>query len=209
MVTMLTPARAAIDSMVAARRPPSIRRSAAASRTASRARSLRGRPAGGREGMTELMLAGYILNVAYRNNNTVRNVHELVVDELGGATVSDTIAPVKPGSGVSRGLVLLFAVACGVSVANLYYAQPLLDTIARTFVTNSGTAGLVVTLAQVGFAVGLALLVPLGDLVSRRRLVPVVLIITAAALVASALAPDIGVLIAVALIVGAGSVMAQ
>jgi predicted MFS family arabinose efflux permease len=106
-------------------------------------------------------------------------------------------------------LVVLFAAACGLSVANLYYAQPVLDSIAKTFVTNSGTAGLVVTLAQIGYAVGLALLVPVGDLMSRRRLVPIVLIISAGALVASALAPDIGVLIAVALIVGAGSVMAQ
>jgi predicted MFS family arabinose efflux permease len=106
-------------------------------------------------------------------------------------------------------LVLLFAVACGLSVANLYYAQPLLDTIAKSFGTNSGTAGLVVTLAQIGYAIGLALLVPVGDLVSRRRLVPIVLVINAGALVVSAVAPDIGVLIAVASIVGAGSVMAQ
>jgi len=142
------------------------------------------------------------LYVAFRN---------FVTGEPEGTTVPDTIATatIKPGSGLSRGLVLLFATACGLSAANLYYAQPLLDTIAKTFITSSGTAGLVVTLAQIGYAVGLALLVPLGDLVSRRRLVPVVLTITAAALVASALAPDIGVLIAVALIVGAGSVMAQ
>jgi predicted MFS family arabinose efflux permease len=116
---------------------------------------------------------------------------------------------VEPGSGLSRGLVLLFATACGLSVANLYYAQPVLDSIAKTFVVNSGTAGLVVTLAQIGYALGLALLVPVGDLVARRRLVPIVLVISAGALVASAVAPDIGVLIAVALIVGAGSVMAQ
>jgi len=119
------------------------------------------------------------------------------------------VGNVRPSSGLSRGLVLLFAVACGLSVANLYYAQPVLDSIAKTYLTNSGTAGLVVTFAQIGYALGLALLVPVGDLVARRRLVPIVLIISAVALVASAVAPDIGVLIAVALIVGAGSVMAQ
>jgi predicted MFS family arabinose efflux permease len=106
-------------------------------------------------------------------------------------------------------LVLLFAAACGLSVANLYYAQPILDGIAKTFVTSSGTAGLVVTLAQIGYAVGLVLLVPVGDLVSRRRFIPVILVFCAGGLVASALAPSIGVLISVALIVGAGSVMAQ
>ncbi|MGH9132105.1 MAG: MFS transporter [Acidimicrobiales bacterium] len=109
----------------------------------------------------------------------------------------------------SRGLVLIFAVACGASVANLYYAQPILHTIARSFGTGSGTAGLVVTLSQIGYAAGLALLVPLGDLVSRRHLVPIVLVVTTGGLLVSALAPDIGVLIAVALVVGAGSVVAQ
>jgi predicted MFS family arabinose efflux permease len=112
-------------------------------------------------------------------------------------------------SGMSRALVLLFAVACGVSVANLYYAQPVLDDIAKSFGTSSGTAGLVVTFAQIGYAVGLALLVPLGDLLARRWLVPAVLLLTAGGLVVSASAPGIGVLIAVGLIVGAGSVAAQ
>ena len=106
-------------------------------------------------------------------------------------------------------MVLLFAVACGVSVANLYYAQPLLDTIAKSFGTTSGTAGLVVTAAQIGYALGLAFLVPLGDLLARRWLVPMVLLVTAGGLLASAAAPDIGVLIAVGLVVGAGSVAAQ
>jgi predicted MFS family arabinose efflux permease len=110
---------------------------------------------------------------------------------------------------LSKGLVLLLAVACGVGVANLYYAQPILDTIARSFGTSPGTAGLVVTFGQIGYAAGLALLVPLGDLVSRRRLVPTMLLITTAGLLASAAAPAIGVLIAVALIVGVTSVVAQ
>jgi predicted MFS family arabinose efflux permease len=112
-------------------------------------------------------------------------------------------------SGMSQAMVLLFAVACGVSVANLYYAQPVLDTLAKSFGTSSGTAGLVVTSAQIGYALGLAFLVPLGDLLARRWLVPVVLLVTAGGLLASAAAPDIGVLIAVGLVVGAGSVAAQ
>lgn len=120
-----------------------------------------------------------------------------------------TVIPVDRRSGISRALVLLFAVSCGVSVANLYYAQPVLDDIAKSFGTSSGTAGLVVTFAQIGYAVGLALLVPLGDLLTRRWLVPLVLTVTAVGLVVSASAPDIGVLIAVGLVVGAGSVAAQ
>ncbi|MGD0880374.1 MAG: MFS transporter [Acidimicrobiales bacterium] len=112
-------------------------------------------------------------------------------------------------AGLPRGLVVVFAVACGLSVANLYYAQPILDNITRSFGTSEATAGLVVTLSQIGYALGLALLVPLGDILARRRLLPVVLVITTAGLVVSALAPSIGVLVGVALIVGAGSTVAQ
>ena len=125
------------------------------------------------------------------------------------ADTTTSSAPVARRSGISRPLVMLFAVSCGVSVANLYYAQPVLDDMAKSFGTSSGTAGLVVTFAQIGYAVGLALLVPLGDLLMRRWLVPAVLSATAVGLVVSASAPDIGVLIAVGLVVGAGSVAAQ
>jgi predicted MFS family arabinose efflux permease len=106
-------------------------------------------------------------------------------------------------------LMAVFAVACGLSVANLYYAQPLLHTIAGALHCGSGEAGLVVTASQIGYAVGLAFLVPVGDIISRKRITPAVLIITAAAMIASALAPTISVLIAVAIVVGLGSVAAQ
>ena len=125
---------------------------------------------------------------------------------LEGEAAITTEAAHNPMSGR---LVLVFAVACGLAVANLYYAQPILDTMARAFGVSAATAGLVVTFSQIGYAAGLALLVPLGDLLSRRRLVPVVLAVTACGLVASAVAPHIGVVIAVALVVGCGSVVAQ
>jgi len=111
--------------------------------------------------------------------------------------------------GIGRGMVLLFAVATGLSVANLYYAQPILGAIAGDFHTGSGTAGLVVTLSQAGYAAGLALLVPLGDLMIRRRLVPAVLAVTTVGLVLSAAAPSVMMLVGVALLVGLGSVAAQ
>jgi predicted MFS family arabinose efflux permease len=121
----------------------------------------------------------------------------------------DVLAEDKAAPGLSRLLVLVFAVACGLSAANLYYAQPVLHTIARSFGASTATAGLIVSSAQVGFAAGLALLVPVGDLVARRRLIPLVMIVTAASLVATAVSPGIGLMIGVALIVGAGSVAAQ
>jgi predicted MFS family arabinose efflux permease len=124
--------------------------------------------------------------------------------------VSVTTAPdQRAHETMGRALVLLFAVACGVSAANLYYAQPVLPSIVKTFGTSSGSAGLIVTFAQIGYAAGLILLVPLGDLLPRRRLVPVLLSLTTVALIVSSAAPDIGVLVAVSLLVGAGSVAAQ
>ncbi|HEV7528569.1 MAG TPA: MFS transporter [Solirubrobacteraceae bacterium] len=110
---------------------------------------------------------------------------------------------------LSSRLVLLLAVACGAAVANLYYAQPLLSTIAHDFGTSDGTAGLLVTASQVGYAVGLVLLVPLGDLLERRRLITGVLVVTALALAATAAAPSFSLLAAALLVVGVTSVVAQ
>jgi predicted MFS family arabinose efflux permease len=110
---------------------------------------------------------------------------------------------------LSRALVLLFAVACGISAANLYYAQPVLGSIAQSFHSNSGTAGLIITLAQIGYAIGLAFILPLGDIFPRRWLVPSVLLITVAGLVVSAFAPSMSVLVVFAFVVGLGSVAAQ
>jgi predicted MFS family arabinose efflux permease len=110
---------------------------------------------------------------------------------------------------LSSRLVLLMAVACGAAVANLYYAQPLLNTIAHDFGTSDGTAGLLVTASQIGYAVGLVLLVPLGDLLERRRLITGVLVVTALALAATAAAPSFDLLAAALLVVGVTSVVAQ
>ena len=106
---------------------------------------------------------------------------------------------------LSSRLVVLLAVACGATVANLYYAQPLLDTIARALNVSSGTAGLLVTATQAGYVAGLVLIVPLGDLLQRRRLVSRLLVIDALALAAATVAPSIGVLAAALAVVGVSS----
>ncbi|HZX05191.1 MAG TPA: hypothetical protein VFF46_19770, partial [Kribbella sp.] len=69
-----------------------------------------------------------------------------------------------------RGRVLL-AVAAGVAVATVYFAQPLLVTIGQDLGIAAGTVGLFVTVTQAGYALGLFFLVPLGDLLDRRRLI--------------------------------------
>jgi predicted MFS family arabinose efflux permease len=76
----------------------------------------------------------------------------------------------SPSGSVSRGLVLVLAGACGLAVANLYYAQPLLHELAVAFGASPAGAGLVVTVTQAGYAVGLLFLVPFGDLLDRRSL---------------------------------------
>jgi predicted MFS family arabinose efflux permease len=111
--------------------------------------------------------------------------------------------------GLSPRLVLLLAVACGATVANLYYAQPLLDTIARSLGTSSGTAGLLVTATQAGYVAGLLFIVPLGDLLQRRKLVSLLLVLDACALAAAAAAPSFGVLATALALVGVTSVAAQ
>ncbi|HYW77621.1 MAG TPA: MFS transporter, partial [Gammaproteobacteria bacterium] len=106
-------------------------------------------------------------------------------------------------------LVYIMAIACGAAVANLYYAQPLLDTLAQYFDISTGTAGLVVALTQLGYVAGLALIVPLGDLLQRRRLIVTVSVGTAIALAGAAVSPGIDLFLVASLAIGLTAVVAQ
>jgi predicted MFS family arabinose efflux permease len=108
-----------------------------------------------------------------------------------------------------RRLTLVLAVACGLAVANIYYAQPLLGTLARSFGVGQGSAALVVTLTQIGYAAGLLFLVPVGDLLENKALATRVLIGTAAALAVAAAAPSLAVFLVASLVVGLTSVVVQ
>ena len=101
------------------------------------------------------------------------------------------------------------AVATGLAVANNYYAQPLLPVIGRTLHVGPEITGLVVTVAQVGYALGLLFLLPLGDLVERRRLIVVLSLATALGLVWLGASPSAPWLLVGALLVGVTSVVAQ
>ncbi|ENW81699.1 hypothetical protein F909_01383 [Acinetobacter sp. ANC 3929] len=80
-------------------------------------------------------------------------------------------------------LIWLFAIASGLSVANVYYAQPLLDAIAQDLTIRYATVGSVILVTQIGCAVALLLLVPLGDRMDRRRLMQLQLLALVAALI--------------------------
>ena len=79
-------------------------------------------------------------------------------------------SPHDAGSTMPTWLVMLLAVACALSVANVYYAQPLLDAIGREFGMDDSAVGIVITATQLGCALALLFVVPLGDLLDRRRL---------------------------------------
>ena len=112
-------------------------------------------------------------------------------------------------TGMTPARTLLFAVAGGAAVGNLYWAQPLLDEIASSLGTSAAVAGLLVTLTQVGYALGILLVVPLGDVLDRRRLIPGVLVASAVALLFAAVAPSFAVLLVALALVGLTTVAGQ
>ncbi len=113
-------------------------------------------------------------------------------------------------TGVSTSLAWLFAIASGLSVANVYYAQPLLDALARDFGISHAAVGGVITATQLGCALALLFLVPLGDRVDRRRLMAMQMLALTFALVAVGMAQSTLALLAGMLAVGLlGTAMTQ
>lgn len=106
-------------------------------------------------------------------------------------------------------MTALFAAACGFTVANLYYAQPLIGLIAGSLGMQESAASFIVTLAQLGYCVGLIFLVPLGDLVENRRLVVCAQGALVLALVTAALSPTSGLFLMAMTVVGVSAVAAQ
>jgi predicted MFS family arabinose efflux permease len=114
-----------------------------------------------------------------------------------------------PPAGISTRLAILLAIASGVAVANIYYAQPLLDQIGRDLGVGPAGLGLVTTVTQAGYFLGLILIVPLGDLVNRRLLIVAGCVIAAAALVAVAVSPGPQMFLLASGVVGVASVVQQ
>ncbi|MCF0049309.1 MFS transporter [Dyadobacter sp. LJ53] len=106
-------------------------------------------------------------------------------------------------------MTLLFAICCGLAVSNLYWAQPILSELAKEFNVPLGTTSALVTITQLGYGLGALLLIPLGDTLDRRRLIPITILLNACALLTSALAPSFTVLAITFFFVGIGSISAQ
>ena len=112
-------------------------------------------------------------------------------------------------SSISSWITFLIALSCGVIVANIYYAQPLVGPIAAELGLSPQAAGLIVTMTQIGYGAGLLLIVPLGDLIENRKLVLSVMAVGAFALATAALAKHPLPFFVASLCVGFGSVTVQ
>ncbi len=106
-------------------------------------------------------------------------------------------------------LTAVLALACGLSVANIYYAQPVLAALARSFHVSEGSVTFVVTLSQVGYVLGLLFVLPLGDLIQVRRLTPAMLVVAGVALAVAGVAPSLVVFMISYLVIGIFSTVAQ
>jgi predicted MFS family arabinose efflux permease len=100
------------------------------------------------------------------------------------------------------GVLLILAICAGLGVANVYYLQPGLSLVQSEFGTSPNRVGWMPTLTQIGYALGMLLLAPLGDVVSRRRLILCKAALLILALLASSTAPNLGVLAAASIIIG-------
>jgi predicted MFS family arabinose efflux permease len=110
---------------------------------------------------------------------------------------------------LTKPLVLLMAVICGATVANLYYIQPLEAQVASTFHVSQSAVGVAAMLTQIGYALGLLLIVPLGDMVERRSVILRMLLLIAASLLLAGLAPTYAVLLIAMFAIGITTIVPQ
>lgn len=122
-------------------------------------------------------------------------------------SVATETLPARPV--IEGPILLVLAVATGAIVSNLYFSQPILPRVAATFHHSVASLTFVVTATQIGYAIGLALVVPLGDLIARKRLVPAVFILAAIGCALCAVAPSLTLFLVASVIVGTASVAGQ
>ena len=111
--------------------------------------------------------------------------------------------------GISTSLALLFSATAGLAVGNLYWAQPLLSVIADDFSIPASQGSFLITATQIGYAAGILAIVPLGDVMQRRKLLLSVMIMTVLALTACAFAPSFWILSSALALLGIFTVSGQ
>ncbi|MDQ2141174.1 MFS transporter [Alcaligenaceae bacterium B3P038] len=117
--------------------------------------------------------------------------------------------PAASQTGLSLPLTLLLAAGAGLAVASLYYSQPMLGVLGADIGASDQAVGFVPTLTQLGYAMGILLLAPLGDRYDRRRIILIKAALLVAALLAGGMAPGIGMLLAASLAIGLSATLAQ
>lgn len=114
-----------------------------------------------------------------------------------------------PNKGIPRHVILLMALMAGLTVANLYYNQPLLEMIRHDLQTTSSLANLIAVITQVGYALGLLFIVPTGDLFSRRKIIVVCMVIAALMTATIGLSDNIYLIWGASLLMGTCSIVPQ
>ena len=115
----------------------------------------------------------------------------------------------EENNGIPASLLWMLAIISGVAVANLYYNQPLLNRMGEDLHVSEFTANLIPMVTQIGYALGLLFIIPLGDLYKRRNIIVINFSLLACSMLAVAVAPDIRCILAASLVTGVCSVMPQ
>jgi predicted MFS family arabinose efflux permease len=122
--------------------------------------------------------------------------------------MNKTLQP-ETTSGISKLTLWVMTVATGLVVANLYYSQPLLDDIAKSYHVTNGEAGIIAMLTQIGYAMGMLLLIPLGDMLKRKKLIMVDFGMITLSLLLAAFAPSFNVMLIASFLIGFTSIVPQ
>lgn len=115
----------------------------------------------------------------------------------------------KENQGLPASLLWTLAIIAGISVANLYYNQPLLNRISRDLQTSEFTANLIAMITQIGYAIGLLFIIPLGDLFKRKTIILINFTVLVVSLLTIALTSYIHLILFASLLTGICSVMPQ
>ena len=110
---------------------------------------------------------------------------------------------------LSPSLVLLLATGAGLAVAALYYSQPMLGVLGADIGASTRAVGFIPTLTQLGYALGILLLAPLGDRYDRRKIILIKAAVLCAALLVAGAAPSLGLLLFASLVIGLSATLAQ